>query len=120
MASLILSLKCPHCLAEPGDVCTTPSGKVRSIAHRNRIDAANSGWRHREMIFRLKNDDPRFGLKADDELVCVNYPYDAKVTVLYRLSDGFDPNCNQYTRDVEFLRWAGPADRLAPEQTRIA
>lgn len=61
------------------------------------------------MVFRLKADDPRFGLSAGDELVCINYPLDAKVTVLRRLKDGYDPECNQYMADVEFVRWYDPS-----------
>lgn len=65
------------------------------------------------MVYRLKTDDERFKLNAGDELVCVNYPLDAKVTVLYRISDGFDPECNQYMADVEFIRWHEPAGKGA-------
>jgi len=58
------------------------------------------------MVFELYEDDERFNLSKGDRLLCINYPYDAKVTVLRRLSDGLDPECNQYMRDVKFIGFA--------------
>lgn len=108
------SLACPHCGVAAGEDCVTASGRpTREGNHVARWDALRSARRSREMVFRLKADDPRFKLAAGDELVCENYPFDAKVTVLYRLSDGFNPECNQYTQDVEFLRWHEPATQGA-------
>jgi len=52
-------------------------------------------------------DDPRFGLAAGDVLLAVPYPYDAKWTCLRRESDGYDPECNQYVSDIEWIGWAG-------------
>lgn len=101
-----LSVECPYCGQPAWSDCLTASGKPKAYGpHNARWDAAKRAWRSREMLFRLKTDDPRFGLHAGDELVCINYPYDAKVTVLYRKSDGYDPQCNQYTNSVEFLGW---------------
>jgi hypothetical protein len=103
------SLACPYCRAAAGEDCVTASGKPpRDGNHNARWDALRSARRSREMVFRLKQDDPRFKLNAGDELICINYPYDAKLTVLRRLSDGYDPECNQYMADVEFVRWHEP------------
>ena len=54
---------------------------------------------------RLKEDDRAFGLRAGDILEV--HPYvldpDTKFTVVQRLSDGFDPECNVYRTQVERL-----------------
>ena len=110
MSAMSLSLRCPHCGAQPGIPCSTPSGaEPRGGNHVARWEDIRFAVKTREMVYRLKADDGRFGLQAGDELVCVKYPYDAKVTVLRRLSDGFDPGCNQYLADVEWIRWHEPA-----------
>lgn len=59
--------------------------------------------RGRTVLLRLKEDDPRFGLKKGDVLECVPYWLDPsdKWTVLRRVSDGFDPSCNVYRHQVE-------------------
>jgi hypothetical protein len=59
-------------------------------------------------VFRMKEDDERFGLLAGDLLECEAYWLDpqAKLTVLQRLSDGFDPSCNVYRYQVEPVRSA--------------
>lgn len=114
MSGFRLSVDCPFCGAVAGAECATASGRpTRDGHHHARWDALRSARRFREMVYRLKADDPRFKLSAGDELVCVNYPLDAKVTVLYRLSDGYDPSCNQYTNDVEFVRWHEPTEQGA-------
>jgi hypothetical protein len=56
-------------------------------------------------IVRLKKDDERFGLKAGDLLEVEPYWLDPeKFTVVQRLSDGFDPQCNVYSHEVEPVR----------------
>lgn len=55
------------------------------------------------MWFLLLADDPRFGLEAGDILRCVTYPWDSKVSVLFREWDGYNPECNQYLHDVAFI-----------------
>lgn len=107
--SQALSLACRHCGAGPGDRCSTPSGVERQN-HAVRMDETRSAFRSRQMVHRQLVDDERFGLKAGDLLLTVNYPLDAKVTALVRLSDGFSPECNRYYSDVEFIRWATPED----------
>lgn len=105
-----LSLGCSRCGAPPGEHCSTPSGVQRQI-HAVRWDDTRSAFRSRQMVHRQLVDDERFGLKAGDLLLTANYPLDAKVSALIRISDGFIPNCNRYYADVEFIRWATPEDR---------
>lgn len=52
---------------------------------------------------RLKEDQPRFNLKAGDELIVRPYwlDPDTKFTVEARVSDGYDPCCNVYRDEVE-------------------
>lgn len=53
-------------------------------------------------LVRLKEDDTRFKLKKGDVLRVERYAYDTgKYTVLERVSDGFDPECNVYASQVE-------------------
>lgn len=53
-------------------------------------------------IYRLKEDDSRFKLSEGDLLLGVPYWLDPdKVTILCRITDGFQPDCNQYRRSVE-------------------
>lgn len=62
------------------------------------------------MVYRRKGSDPDSGLADGDLLLVEDYPYDAKVSVVARIPDGYDPQCNQYLIDVEFIRWASPED----------
>ena len=103
------SVACPWCRAEAGERCVTPSGKERDN-HIDRWHSIQRRVRTSAAYFRVKQDDPRFGLHKDDVLLCVNYPYDAKVTVVRREPDGYDPECNVYTNQVEFMRWATEAE----------
>ena len=96
---------CPYCAARKGEGCQTASGRARD-AHAARWDEYKRRYRSEEMVFELRSDDPRFKLSAGDRLLCIKYPYDAKVTVLRRISDGFDPECNQYLNDVKFIGFA--------------
>jgi hypothetical protein len=55
-------------------------------------------------LYRLKDDDPRMGLTAGDVLECEPYWLDPdKLTVIRRISDDFDPECNVYRTHVETL-----------------
>lgn len=55
-------------------------------------------------LVRLKEDDERFKLKRGDVLRVHRYAYDpGKYTVVERVSDGFDPECNIYSYQVERL-----------------
>lgn len=103
-----IDTSCTWCGQKPGGRCTTPSGQVTAEPHRDRYER----WRL-EMLkprrYTLKSDDDRFGLTAGDVLVCKPYWLDpgCKLTVLYRESDGFDPQCNVYASEVKPVR--GPA-----------
>jgi len=56
-------------------------------------------------IVRLKKDDRRFKLKAGDLLEVVPYSLDpGKYTVIRRLSDDYDPECNVYSYEVETVK----------------
>ena len=56
------------------------------------------------ILVRLKEDDERFKLKKGDVLRVVRYQYDnEKYTVLERVSDGYDPECNVYFSQVDRL-----------------
>jgi hypothetical protein len=51
--------------------------------------------------YELIKDDPDFGMLAGDILACVPYPLDStKLTVAFRISDGFNPECNVYREQV--------------------
>ena len=107
--SQTLSLACSHCRAAPGQSCITPAGVNRHL-HKVRLEDTRAAFRGRHMVHRQLKDDERFNLKSGDLLLTVNYPLDAKVTALARLGDGFDPECNRYYTDVEFIRWATDED----------
>jgi hypothetical protein len=53
-------------------------------------------------LVKLKEDDERFGMKAGDVLEVEPYWLDPsdKLTVIRRVSDGFDPGCNVYRSQV--------------------
>lgn len=89
-----------------GENCHTAGGKVRRQPHIQRWKDYKRRWISEEMVFELRQDDDRFNLSKGDRLLCINYPYDSKVTVLRRLSDGFDPECNQYMQSVQFIGFA--------------
>ena len=68
----------------------------------NNFKAAAPG----ELVVRVKKDDPRMKLKAGDILLVKPYWCDpsSKYTVIRRLSDGFDPSCNVYKYEVDFVK----------------
>jgi len=85
----------------------TASGKsLKGYPHKRRWNTFRAAYNSRESLYQLRYDDPRFDLKAGDLLVTVPYRYDSKVTVLRRLSDGYDPECNQYLSNVTWIGWA--------------
>lgn len=52
-------------------------------------------------VWQLREDDTSFGMAAGDLLLCAPYDGDPeKLTVVCRLSDGFDPECNVYREQV--------------------
>lgn len=99
-------VRCPRCRAAAGTDCTTKSGNPPRMPHQARWDALRTALRSRPAVYRLREDDPQFHLSAGDLLLCTPYPYDSKQTVLRRLSDGYDPSCNQYNSSLEFVAFA--------------
>ncbi len=114
-----VSVPCTFCDAPPGDRCTTrTAGKERS-PHRRRWDALASRTRFVPTVVAITYDQPRLGLLAGEQYLAVPYLLDPeKVTLLGRLPDGPDPQCNQYTREVTWLRWATETERTELDQRR--
>jgi hypothetical protein len=105
-------IPCPHCHAPAGSGCTTKAGNPPRMPHQTRWEALRDAFRIRPAVYRLREDDPRFNLTAGDLLLCTPYPYDGKQTVLSRLSDGYDPQCNQYNGSLDFVSFADEYDDL--------
>lgn len=101
--SAVYAIACPYCLRPSRERCVTASVVGLSMPHADRRDRANRLSRTREMWHMIRADDSRFGLAAGDIVRTINYPWDAKVSVLFRESDGFEPECNQYLNNVSFL-----------------
>ncbi len=114
--SVALDVTCPLCLQSEGEPCRTASGLVRQAGreHAVRWEKLRAEYAQPRR-YVLKDDDERFGLSAGDVLVCRPYWLDsAKLTVMYRERDGFDPQCNVYRPSVERVRGAaGKVDRAA-------
>ncbi|WIE81330.1 hypothetical protein [Curtobacterium sp. MCSS17_016] len=109
-------ITCPHCHAPAGTDCTTKAGNLTRMPHQTRWDALRDAFRSRPAVYRLRENDPRFELAAEDLLLCTPYPYDGKQTVLRRLSDGYVPECNQYNANLEFVAFA---DEYGLEQSVV-
>ena len=57
------------------------------------------------MVVQLLEDDPKFKLKRGERFEAQVYWLDpGKITLLKRLSDGFNPECNQYRGSVKILK----------------
>ena len=100
---------CPWCGAAPGCPCVTPSGTTRRLnPHRDRWEKLRSKLRYATFIVRFIEDDPEFSINAGDEFEAWVYYLDPgeKVTLIRRLGDGFDPECNAYARQIEFVKWS--------------
>lgn len=101
-----INVKCSYCDADEGYRCRTSSGAILSMPHNLRFDDRQRALRSdREFVVQIKRDDLKFGIHKGEYFAAVNYPYDSKVTLLRRLHDDFDPQCNQYEQDVEFIEW---------------
>ena len=111
--SPVYAIACPYCLQPARERCATASVIGASRPHVARWDRANHLLRTREMWHMLRADDSRFGLAAGDIVRTLNYPWDAKVSVLFRESDGFEPECTQYLGNVSFLGFV-PLDMELP------
>lgn len=52
-------------------------------------------------VYKLTGDDERFGMSAGDVLLCVPYGLDpGKLSVICRVTDGYNPECNVYKTQV--------------------
>lgn len=96
-------VSCPLCHQEPGDPCIVRTTGRETNTHMARYKLLWRMAKTRQLWYVLLKDDPTFGLVAGDILRCVDYPYDAKVSVVFREWDGFDPECNQYNTDLAFI-----------------
>lgn len=114
----VYAITCPYCLSPAREKCVLSSGKIRTQGpHVARWDRANHLARTREMWHMICADDTRFDLAAGDIVRTLTYPWDAKVSVLFRESDGFEPQCTQYLANVSFLGFA-PLDMEMPRGAR--
>lgn len=100
------SVACPFCHAAIGDTCRTAAGAPRD-GHRQRWDQVDYRARHHVRVVVIKKDDPRFEVRRGEQYLAIRYALDnEKVTLLRRIPDGYDPQCNQYYSSVQWLRWA--------------
>ena len=76
---------------------------VKKIVKKKKVTKRTS-FKGQGIFVRLKEDDTRFKMKKGDVLRVIRYAYDnEKYTVLERVSDGYDPECNVYFSQVERL-----------------
>lgn len=103
-----LRAKCPQCGSRVRQYCRTRSGEIlRTSPHQRRIQAVRKVTTVRTSRLLILEDDPRFGLEAGDIVTAHPYGFDsAKWTVIAREADGFDPECNVYGNNTEWLGWA--------------
>ena len=106
----IYDVRCPFCIAKVDEYCTTASGKPRHShsPHQARWDRLRRDRLDREFVVRIAKTDERLGVREGEEYAAIVYWLDpgAKVSLLRRIPDGYDPSCNQYSTDAEFVRWA--------------
>ena len=57
-------------------------------------------------MVRIKRGDDRIGTKKGEVYKAVRYWLDpmGKVTLLERVPDGFNPNCNEYIYNIEIVK----------------
>ena len=57
----------------------------------------------KEFTVELLKDEPRFKIKKGDRFKAICYWLDPqdKVTLLSRIGDGYDPECNEYWHNVK-------------------
>lgn len=86
------------------------SKEAKKIAAQMRRDHERAlATKTAESIYRLREDDGRFGLKAGDLLACESMHWawaPEKIAVKYRLSDRYEPGCSQYRGSLEYV--SGP------------
>lgn len=105
----VLSIRCPWCDAAPGQRCIRkPSGTNTDQPHRRRwIELSAAHYRNHEFIVEVNEDDPHLDLAAGERYAANRYWLDpgAKVTLLRRVTDGYEPNCNLYLHQGRFIEW---------------
>lgn len=101
---LSTSVVCPHCGAAAGELCRTPNGK-QMPAHNKRRERTAQYWETGCFAVEVLRDHEHYNLKTGDRFLAHNAGYDNKVKLLFRLSDGYAPDCTQYSNQVRFLCW---------------
>lgn len=105
----VLSIRCPWCDAAPGQPCIRkPSGTTTDQPHRSRwIELSAAHYRNHQFIVEVNEDDPHLDLAAGERYAAIRYWLDpgAKVTLLRRVTDGYEPNCNLYLHQGRFIEW---------------
>ncbi|NWN87094.1 MAG: hypothetical protein HLX51_00905 [Micrococcaceae bacterium] len=107
----VLDVSYRWCNAERGNRCTRiPSGDIAPQPHSRRfIELSAAMSNGTEFIVKMLHDDDHIGVKAGEEYAAIRYWLDpsSKVTLLRRISDGWNPECNQYLHAVDFVGWVG-------------
>lgn len=105
---------CPHCQSSSGSECITAGGR-RCAPHRARLTRRQVWIRTGgEFVVRVLKTDDRLALTADELYIATAYWLDpGKVTLLRRVDDGFNPECNQYAQTVEFVSMVTAVDSAA-------
>lgn len=107
MASIAERVNCYHCGAAESEPCRTANGGPVRSTHAARWSRLRDRMRHGLYVVRIKSDDDHIGVKAGEEYIAQTYWLDpGKVTLLARVPDGHDPECNEYRSNVEWVRWA--------------
>lgn len=104
----VLSMRCPWCDVEPGQQCVRPSGATTSQPHRRRwLELSAALFHDRAFIVEVNEDDPHINLAARERYAAIRYWLDpgAKVTLLRRVTDDYQPNCNLYLHQGKFIEW---------------
>lgn len=101
---------CPWCEVPVGTPCVSRIGRRPRPTHSARWDAYKWRLRGSRFVVQVREDDARLGVRAGEQYVAQVYWLDpGKVTLLSRVPDGFDPECNHYWPEVEWLRWENQA-----------
>lgn len=102
----VYHVPCPYCGMEAGVICIT-AGANDCDPHRQRWSQLKAWRRVREMVVEVLTNDDRLGVKAGEQYRAISYWLEpgAKVSLLGRIPDGYDPECNQYVHDVNFIEW---------------
>lgn len=101
-----LRVACPKCAEGVGAWCMTTGGNRAESIHADRWSSYKSRIRSEWFVVRVLADDARLGVLAGERYEAQLYSLDpGKVSLLRRIPDGYDPQCNHYWGDVEFEGW---------------